>query len=214
MNLKTVILLYFIYSFVGWFMETIGNLIINKKFINRGFLIGPVCPVYGTGAVLVTLLLNRFLDKPIVIFILAMIICAVVEYVTGYLMEKLFHARWWDYSNNKFNLNGRVCLFNLLLFGTGCLLLLLFVNPFFIRIINLVPQTTQIIIIFILVVLYVIDLSISIPIIYKIRNSLKKYGDSTEKISEYINKQVKMKYKRLYNRLLNAFPNIKIVIKK
>lgn len=89
-------------------MEVVCKLIQFRRFINRGFLIGPYCPIYGFGSVLIGLLLSRYAGEPLVVFILAMVVCGTLEYVTSYLMEKLFHARWWDYSDKRFNLNGRI----------------------------------------------------------------------------------------------------------
>ena len=104
-------------SFAGWIMETISISIRNKKFVNRGFLIGPVCPIYGYGVVLVSLLLQKYQNDIIVTFFMSIIICGFLEYFTSYFMEIIFKARWWDYSQRKFNINGRVCLENLVLFG-------------------------------------------------------------------------------------------------
>ena len=78
--------------------------------MNRGFLIGPCCPIYGCGCLLFILILPKYLDDPIVLFILAATICSVLEYITSWIMEKLFNTRWWDYSKRRFNLDGRVCL--------------------------------------------------------------------------------------------------------
>ena len=110
-------LLFFFCSMLGWLMEVTCKLFQFHRFINRGFLIGPYCPIYGFGAVFVTLLLSGFSDHPIAVFLLAMLVCGTLEYVTSYVMEKLFHARWWDYSQRKFNLNGRVCANTLIPFG-------------------------------------------------------------------------------------------------
>ena len=85
-------LLFMTYSFIGWLMEVICKLIETKKIINRGFLIGPYCPIYGWGCLLITMLLNKYVDDPLVLFVMAIIICSILEYVTSYLMEKLFKA--------------------------------------------------------------------------------------------------------------------------
>ena len=95
---------------MGWCIEVIDTLITTKKFVNRGFLIGPYCPIYGVGAIIMIVSLNRFIDVPIMLFVMSMVIFALLEYYTSYFMEKLFRARWWDYSTKKFNINGRICL--------------------------------------------------------------------------------------------------------
>ena len=117
LTLECYILLFFTGAFLGWVMEVVCKLIQFGRFINRGFLIGPYCPIYGFGAVLVTALLTPFSESPLAVFVLAMAVCGTLEYLTSYVMEKLFHARWWDYSHRRFNLNGRVCAGTLIPFG-------------------------------------------------------------------------------------------------
>ena len=117
LTLECYILLFFTGAFLGWVMEVVCKLIQFGRFINRGFLIGPYCPIYGFGAVLVTALLTPFSASPPAVFVLAMAVCGTLEYLTSYSMEKLFHARWWDYSHRRFNLNGRVCAGTLIPFG-------------------------------------------------------------------------------------------------
>lgn len=116
-TIKLYILIFFIYGIAGWVMESTMISIKNKKFVNRGFLIGPICPIYGYGVVFVSLFLKKYQDDIIATFVMSIIICGVLEYFTSYFMEKFFHARWWDYSKKKFNINGRICLENLFLFG-------------------------------------------------------------------------------------------------
>jgi len=103
-------MLFFIYAILGWIIETTLVSIEKKKFVNRGFLIGPYCPIYGFGGLAITILLKNYTKDPIVLFLMAVIICACLEYFTSYIMEKLFKARWWDYSKKKYNINGRICL--------------------------------------------------------------------------------------------------------
>ena len=102
MNIQNIYLLFWIYSILGWFMETTLVSIENKRFINRGFFLGPYCPIYGTGGVLL-LLISKYQGEPITVFLLSIIICSIVEYLTSYLLELIYKVRWWDYSNRFFN---------------------------------------------------------------------------------------------------------------
>lgn len=111
------VLLFFACSFLGWCMEVTCKLVQFGRFINRGFLLGPLCPIYGTGAVLMAYFLPLWTTQVESTFLLALVLCGTLEYITSWLMEKLFHARWWDYSQKRFNINGRVCASNLLAFG-------------------------------------------------------------------------------------------------
>ncbi len=125
----SVFLSFGVYSFLGWVCETFYCSVGQRHFVNRGFLFGPVCPVYGFGALAVLYLLAPFTRQPILLFIAAMVVTSLLEYLTGFLLEKLFHTKWWDYSTYRFNLHGRVCLKNSLLFGLIALIMVLFINP-------------------------------------------------------------------------------------
>ena len=123
-TIELYFLLFITYSVIGWTMEVVGKLIELKRFVNRGFLIGPCCSIYGFGGILITLLLQYFTANPVVLFFMAILVCGVLEYLTSYFMEKLFNARWWDYSQRKYNINGRVCLNTIIPFGIlGCLIM-------------------------------------------------------------------------------------------
>lgn len=133
-NAAQLLWLFFIYSFMGWVTEVVLKYFQYKRFINRGFLIGPYCPIYGTGAVIVTL--GGRLLAPVerslgMSFLIAFVLCGLLEYITSYILEKHFHARWWDYSQKPMNLHGRVWIGNLILFGLGGVLILEVFNPRF-----------------------------------------------------------------------------------
>ena len=146
-------LAFMLYSFLGWCMEVILGLIENKKFVNRGFLIGPYCPIYGYGMLLIVFLLKNYTDSPLVLFILAMVICMVLEYLTSYFMELIFKARWWDYSNKKFNINGRICLETAIPFGVGGSVIMYLVHPFVMSIVDKFSNTVILILGIILLVI-------------------------------------------------------------
>jgi uncharacterized membrane protein len=129
MNLSELFLCFFFYSFLGWLYESlICSIFGERRFINRGFLLGPYCPIYGTGSILCWLVLKdnaNFLE----VFAIAAVLCCVVEYITSFCMEKVFHARWWDYSNLPFQLNGRICLYGGIIFGGGVVIVKFFIQP-------------------------------------------------------------------------------------
>lgn len=132
--------LYFsIYSVLGWVCETVYCSIIQRKFVNRGFLNGPVCPVYGVGAVLVIYLLQPVAGNVPALFLTGMLVTTVLEYLTSVLLEKLFHMKWWDYSNFKLQINGRVCLLNSLMFGALSVFVMLVLHPRVQKLVDLIP---------------------------------------------------------------------------
>lgn len=135
---------FFFYSFAGWACECIYCGLPAKKFVNRGFLAGPICPIYGFGAVLVIWLLTPVSHNILLLFVLGALLTTLVEYITSWGMEKLFHMTWWDYSNYPYNLNGRVCLKNSTLFGLMSVLLMKFVHPVVSRFISEIPTGRQV----------------------------------------------------------------------
>lgn len=212
MNIETLIILFFIYSFLGWLMEVILTIFKEKKFINRGFLIGPYCPIYGWGCILIILLLEKQSGDILSVFLKAILICSLLEYFTSYFMEKMFNARWWDYSDKKFNINGRICLETMLPFGLGALLIFYVLNPLFINIFSYANEIVLIVIASILTIGFIIDNVISFNITFKIKTSLIAIAeDSTEEI----NKRIKelLNSSKLIRRIKLAFPKFQAKIK-
>lgn len=204
------IAMFLIYSFLGWIMEVIVTYPNYKKFVNRGFLIGPVVPIYGSGAMLITLLLSRYEKEPITLFFMAVIVCSFLEYLTSYFMEKIFKTRWWDYSNESFNVNGRICLKNMIAFGLLALLAIYVTNPFIVNILEKIDPFLLKVIVSILSVLFLTDLVISAIIIYSIKGiGLNLAKDSTEEISKKV-KEVILSKGIFTRRIGNAFPNFQV----
>ena len=212
-DIRVYFLLFMTYSFLGWVMEVTLGLIQSKKFVNRGFLIGPYCPIYGFGGLLITFLLQKYVDDPIVLFFMALIICGILEYVTSYLMEKIFHARWWDYSNKKYNINGRVCLDTIIPFGLLGLLIMYVTNPFFIEKYQSIAETGLNILFWTILILFLIDNLVSERIIGTLGKTTKRIGkelDDTEEITKKV-KEILLGKSALYRRLLKAYPNIQSI---
>ncbi len=129
MSASYVFALFVFYSFVGWLSEVVYCSILERRFVNRGFLNGPLCPVYGFGALLVIYLLGPFAGNIPLLFVMAVIVTSVLEYATGLFLETAFGTTWWDYSHYRFNLHGRVCLLNSLLFGAMGVVGVRFLHP-------------------------------------------------------------------------------------
>ena len=117
---KSIFLLFIAYGIIGYFLEVITTSLEQKKInLTRGFLVGPIVPIYGVGSLLITLFLSTYKNDLVVLFVMSLVLCSVVEFTTSYIMEKAFKLRWWDYSHMKYNLDGRICLLNAVLFGIG-----------------------------------------------------------------------------------------------
>lgn len=206
MVLKFYFLLFFVSSVLGWVMEVLCKLVQFGRFINRGFLIGPYCPIYGFGAVLVTALLSRFSAEPLAVFLLAMAVCGTLEYATSYLMEKLFHARWWDYSQKRFNLNGRVCAGTLIPFGLLGLGMVYAIKPLLFGWFAALPLVALDALCAALLAVLLTDTAVSAFVLGKIRRTADlSGGDDTEAITRSV-RETLARQSALIRRALRAFP--------
>ena len=202
-------MLFIIYAFLGWLMEVIGQPVIKHRFVNRGFLIGPICPIYGWGCLILTYMLDRYKSNLVVLFVMAIVICSILEYLTSYFMEKIFKTRWWDYSDKRFNLNGRICLETMVPFGfLGCLVVCV-INPFIVRMLSSVNETIMLVIVIVLLITFIVDNILSFKIIFNFRSTITNAeADATEEITRKV-REVFVKRGMLKKRLVNAFPTMK-----
>ncbi len=186
MNLK--ILLYFaIYTFLGWLIESIYRSIIEKKLINSGFLYGPFCPIYGFGSMIMILLLSRISENPIIIFFVSMITLTIWEYVVGVILEKVFKTKYWDYSDVKFNLNGRICLQNSIYWGIIGVLLLKIVHPLIIEnLVNLIPENILLYINIVIYTIFTIDVIVTVSKFLFIDKKMQQLHEISTLIKEKI----------------------------
>ena len=212
---------FIIYSIVGYVAEVIFVSIQSKKIVNRGFLCGPILPIYGLGAIAMILLLRRYTHDYIALFVFGALIASILEYFIGFALEKIFHNKWWDYSDCKYNLNGRICLSNTILFGLGSVALLEIMHPFFSKYVLRLGSKSLIIIFIVLSALLVLDTIYSCIVAYNLRSRLIIVEElKKEKISKLpnilqarISKRVKGL--KLYpGRLVKAFPYIAHKYKK
>ena len=209
-EVESYILLFFACAFLGWIMEVACKLVQFRRFINRGFLIGPYCPIYGFGAVLICRLLSRFSGAPLAVFAQALVVCGALEYVTSYAMEKLFHARWWDYSQKPFNLNGRVCAGTLIPFGLMGLVIVYWVKPFFFGLFGAMNAQVRSVLCAVLSCMLLVDLVVSTSVLGKIRSVANlSHADDTESITLAVREKL-IEQGRLVRRTLRAFPYAKL----
>ena len=210
-NILFYFLLFIIYAFIGWCLEVIYCYYRTGKIINRGFLIGPYCPIYGVGCVLIIILLKRYSSDVLALFIMSIVICSVLEYLTSYILEKLFKTRWWNYSNRKFNINGRICLETMIPFGVGGVIIMKVVNPFIVGLLNKLNDNMLFILGIVILILFLVDNIISFSVVSKIKVSASKLkSDSTEEITEIVKKKL-IEHSMFARRLIKSFPNIKIL---
>lgn len=158
---QTLLLYFLIFSFLGWLLETLYSLYELGHFTKRGFLYGPLCPIYGWGALILILFFNKYKGKNIKLFLYAAVIFSVFEYAVSYGMDALFAAKWWDYSNEFFNLNGRISIFYSFVWGIAAILFVNNIYPFFKKKLNIIlskiPYKVQLSILYILFTILLLD---------------------------------------------------------
>lgn len=187
MGLSHVFLLFIIYSVIGWVSEVIYcSVFFEHKFVNRGFLQGPLCPVYGFGALLVLFLLQPFNANLFYLFIMAVIVTTTLEYITSWALEKIFSTKWWDYSDMRFNIHGRVCLLNSVLFGLMSVLAVRFVHPVVLSALGFIPSASRDAIAGILASVFLVDVAFTLRTLVDFREKLSALAEFMESVKESI----------------------------
>ena len=212
--LTNLILLFFIYSFVGWCIEVTLKFFQYHRFINRGFLTGPCLPIYGSGCALITaaidglVMISKYESSYGSVFAVSFVLCGVLEYLVSYCLEKRFHARWWDYSQKPMNLNGRVWIGNLILFGLGGVLVVKLANPLLYRLFADISFKARYITAIALSVVFVTDYLISHFVLKLVKDSVEKSeADNTEAIGKEVRKMLADK-SLFAKRFADAYPDV------
>lgn len=213
----SIFLLFITYSFLGWIVESIYCSYKEKKLINRGFLIGPYCPIYGSAAVLILLFLSGYSNDLFVLFTISILLSGIVEYLTSYYLEKIFKLSLWDYSNNKFNINGRICLKNLLYFGILAVLLIKYINPFIYNLYMHIPYSLLWTLLITSLIVFIADLTLTIFAIYDIKKVAHKILDLDElsdiRDNMFVNVQEDLEIKAKYMKIGFISKNAEILEK-
>ena len=214
-NICYIFTQFIFYSFIGYICEVVYCSYLQKKIVNRGFLFGPLCPIYGFGAILTIHSLKSFLNDPIIVFVMGMIITSILEYFTSYIFEKIFNNKWWDYSYRNDSINGRICLQNSVLFGFGILIVLYIINPIIDGFILNIPDNLLYIFSTIILVILIADFIWSVVIAYNLRSRLivaeELKRDKLKLLpqmfeAKHKNQLSKIRFKQ--NRLIKNYPNL------
>ena len=177
-------LMFAVYSFVGWTCESIFCSIPAKRFINRGFLNGPFCPIYGSGAMLVIFLLAPLRDKVGLLFAAGVVLTSLLEYATGCALEKLFHTKYWDYSDHRFHFQGRVCLENSLMFGVMGVIAVRFFDPAVSGLVGMIPQRALPFVSGGMILYFLLDTALSVAEAMKLNGKLAELQQVLDEIRE------------------------------
>lgn len=176
-SLYQLFLMFCFWSFVGWCIEVIDMTYETGEYQNRGFLNMPICPIEGLGVIMVTVLFRPIDNTIVPLFICCTVLCTAFELFVGWGMEKLFHARWWDYSHMKFNYKGYICLRNSLFFGGGCVVVIRFIQPMVERAIDAIPVNVGMTIVIIMAVLIAVDTVVSLMAVKKLNERFRRIDE-------------------------------------
>ena len=179
--------IFFIYAFLGWCTEVSFAALVTGKFVNRGFLNGPVCPIYGFGVVIVLACLTPLKKNFMLLFLGSVVLTSALEWLTGFILEKIFHQRWWDYSDEPFNLGGYICLRFSVAWGLACLFVVDILHPsieFFIR---HIPHALGLALLALFAAVMAVDLAATVRTIAKINRSLGQIDELAAKIKDASN---------------------------
>lgn len=181
-NFYELVWIFIIYAFIGWCTEVSYAALDRGIFVNRGFLNGPYCPIYGCGVVIVVAVLTPLKENLLILFIGSFLLTSILEYITGYLLEKVFHNQWWDYSDKPFNIHGYVCLKFSIYWGLACTFIMDVLHPIIYKGITLMPHIPGVILLCIIMTVFFVDCGITVATILKFNKRLKVMDEMAERI--------------------------------
>ncbi|MBW9152392.1 putative ABC transporter permease [Clostridium estertheticum] len=188
-NVFALFCYFIVYSFMGWCLETVYTTIRKKEFVNRGFLNGPFCPIYGFAILSIIVLLKPIENNYIFLLLGSIFLTSLIEYITGYILETTFDSTWWDYSDEPYNLHGRICLKFSIIWGFISILILKVIHPYIEYTVNLIPLNPGVFLFYITLVYFILDFIITIITIIKLKSLLTQlittYSELTDKFLDF-----------------------------
>lgn len=185
--------IFIVYAFIGWCAEVAYAALDTGKFVNRGFLNGPYCPIYGCGVVIVVGALTPLKGNLLILFLGSFLLTSLLEFVTGFILEKAFHNKWWDYSDKPFNIKGYVCLKFSIYWGFACVFIMDILHPIIYKGITCIPYILGMILLIIFLGVFIVDLFITVSTILKLNKRLRMMDEiaaQIHKISDEIGENI------------------------
>ena len=192
-NFYELVWIFIIYAFIGWCTEVSYAALDTGKFVNRGFLNGPYCPIYGCGVVIVVAILTPLKENLLILFAGSFLLTSVLEYITGYILEKVFHNKWWDYSDKPFNIKGYVCLKFSIYWGLACTFIMDIIHPIIYAAIRFIPFVLGVVLLSIIMCVFAADCIITVTTILKFNKRLKVMDEmaaSIHRLSDEIGENI------------------------
>lgn len=175
---------FMVYSFLGWCIEVIFATTKSRKFTNRGFLNGPLCPIYGFGLIIILIFVGPYKDNILKLFLYSTVLISALEYIVGFTLEKLFYHKWWDYSEMKYNIGGYISLYFSMLWGIGCILVMKFIHPIVEIIVTKIPLFIGYPVVLIFVVYLMIDTYVTVLTINGLNRRLSRLEEIANKLKD------------------------------
>lgn len=177
-NIYQAVWIFIIYAFLGWCSEVAFAAVNKGKFVNRGFLNGPVCPIYGVGMLIVVLCLWNLRDRPLLLFLGSALLTTALEFVTGFVLERFFHEKWWDYSDMPFNIKGYVCLKFTILWGLAASFIIGAIHRFIYMLIEKTPFVLGVILLAVFSAAFIADFTVTLTALVKLPKKLKAMAEA------------------------------------
>ena len=177
-NIYQAVWIFIIYAFLGWCSEVAFAAVNKGKFVNRGFLNGPVCPIYGVGMLIVVLCLWNLRDRPLLLFLGSALLTTALEFVTGFVLERFFHDKWWDYSDMPFNIKGYVCLKFTILWGLAASFIIGAIHRFIYMLIEKTPFVLGVILLAVFSAAFIADFTVTLTVLVKLPKKLKAMAEA------------------------------------
>ena len=169
--------IFFVYAFLGWCAEVSYAALHTGRFVNRGFLNGPVCPIYGFGMAAVLWILRPLMGNTVLLFLGSVVLTSLLEWLTGLVLEKLFHQRWWNYSGEPFNLGGYICLRFSLYWGLACLFVLKIIHPTVLWGVRAVPRSVGWVLLAVFAAAMAADLAAAVRTVVRMNRQLRQLDE-------------------------------------
>jgi|LFRM01.1.fsa_nt_gb uncharacterized membrane protein len=181
----TALWFFIIYAILGWCIEVTFQTVTKGKFINRGFLNGPVCPIYGFGMIILLYFLSPFTDNLILLFIGSVVLTSVLEFITGFVLEKVFHDKWWDYSDRPFNIKGYICLSFSIMWGLAAVFVIEIVHPPISKFVSILDNNFGNILLVLFISYFIADFLVTIFAILKINKQFRLLEEMADRLRLY-----------------------------
>ena len=183
-NIYEFIWIFIIYAFIGWCTDVAYAALNTGRFVNRGFLNGPYCPIYGFGVVIVVAVLTPIKDNLLILFVGSLFLTSVLEYFTGLVLEKIFHNKWWDYTNEPFNIQGYVCLKFSIMWGLACTFVMKLVHPAIYKAITVIPFVAGVAILVTIMIGFTVDCCVTVATILKFNKHLRLMNEMAARLHQ------------------------------